>query len=326
MAKVILIPYSHIVGQEQLKLALEIAYIARLNGVLIRGQRGTGKSTAARSFAQMIYGRLPVTLPINATEDRVVGGWNLDELLRSKRVWRPGLLEQAHRKLLFVDEINLLEDHIVNIILDVTSTNVLTIQQNDQDVRGKRITFMLVGTMNPDEGELRPQLLDRFSLTVHLNAETDPARRLEIVNAVLAFDRARESHQAGVTDSFYSAGLDADRDLKARLTAAREVFDRTQIAEALMHRCIALSAAFGVHGHRADILLPIAARATAARAYAFDRHAQSADSAAPIPVTKDHVQAVAPLVLMHRRQDAEGRVAWDAVDDGARVQEIVEAG
>jgi hypothetical protein len=87
-----------------------------------------------------------------------------------------------------------------------------------------------------------------------------------------------------------------------------------------------LSADFGVHGHRADILLPIAARATAARAYAFDGHAQPAASAAPIPVTKDHVQAVAPLVLMHRRQDAEGRVAWKAVDDGARVQQIVEAG
>lgn len=325
MAKILLIPYSHIVGQEQLKLALEIAYIARMNGVLIRGQRGTGKSTAARSFAQMIYGRLPVTLPINATEDRVVGGWNLDELLRSKRVWRPGLLEQAHRKLLFVDEINLLEDHIVNIILDVTSTNVLTIQQNDQDVRGKRISFMLVGTMNPDEGELRPQLLDRFSLAVDLKAETDAARRLEIVNAVIAFDRSREAHQAGMTDPIYSAGVSADRELKARLNAARDVFDRTQISESLMHRCIALSADFGVHGHRADILLPVAARATAARAHAFDGHALPDDSA-PIPVTKDHVQAVAPLVLMHRRQDAEGRVAWKAADDGARVQKIVEAG
>ena len=234
MAKVILLLYSRIVGQEQLKLALEIAYIARMNGVLIRGQRGTGKSTAARSFAQMIYGNLPVTLPINATEDRVVGGWNLDELLRSKRVWRPGLLEQANRKLLFVDEINLLEDHIVNIILDVTSTNVLTIQQNDQDVRGKRINFLLVGTMNPDEGELRPQLLDRFSLTTELSAETDPAKRLAIVNAVIAFDRARETIQAGGKDDFYNEGHSADQERKQRLDDARQAFERTRISEDLI--------------------------------------------------------------------------------------------
>ncbi|MFN8444385.1 MAG: AAA family ATPase [Caldilineaceae bacterium] len=124
-----ILPYSLIVGQEQLKLALELAYIApAIGGVLISGHRGTGKSTAARSFAQMVYNTLPVTLPINATEDRVIGGWYIDRLMNTGLIQQeggldqakqPGLLEQANGKLLFIDEINLLDDHIVNIIFDV---------------------------------------------------------------------------------------------------------------------------------------------------------------------------------------------------------------
>src|SRR5262245_9456393 len=126
-----LLPYSAIVGQDQIKLALELAFVApRLGGVLLSGQRGTAKSTAVRAFSVMMYGVLPVTLPINATEDWVVGGWKLDELLRSKPVEQPGLLEEAGEKgLLYVDEVNLLDDHIVNIILDVTSTGVLVVER-----------------------------------------------------------------------------------------------------------------------------------------------------------------------------------------------------
>jgi magnesium chelatase subunit I len=126
-----ILPYSLIIGQTQLKLALELAYIApRIGGVLLSGERGTGKSTAVRAFAQMIAEQLPVTLPINATEDRVVGGWKVNELIGGKAVWQRGLLEEADKKgMLYVDEVNLLDDHIVNIILDVTSTGVLEIQR-----------------------------------------------------------------------------------------------------------------------------------------------------------------------------------------------------
>src|SRR5919199_4725036 len=115
-----ILPYTLVVGQEQLKLALELAYIdPAIGGVLISGHRGTGKSTAVRAFAQMIYGKLPVTLPINATEDRVIGGWDLKELMLGKTVEQKGLLEEANGSLLYIDEVNLLDDHIVNIILDV---------------------------------------------------------------------------------------------------------------------------------------------------------------------------------------------------------------
>jgi len=119
-----ILPYSRVVGQDDLKLALELNHVQpRIGGVLIAGQRGTAKSTIVRSFALMTLGELPVTLPINATEDRVVGGWWLDALMRGETREQPGLLEEAHDKgLLYVDEVNLLEDHVVNIILDVVST------------------------------------------------------------------------------------------------------------------------------------------------------------------------------------------------------------
>jgi magnesium chelatase subunit I len=136
-------PYHLIVGQEQLKLALELAYIApRIGGVLLSGERGTGKSTAVRAFAYMMYGGLPVTLPINATEDRVIGGWEINELMQGKAEWQDGLLVEANKKVLYVDEVNLLDDHIVNIILDVTSTGVLVIQREGKSTQ-KSVSFTL---------------------------------------------------------------------------------------------------------------------------------------------------------------------------------------
>jgi magnesium chelatase subunit I len=166
-----ILPYSRIVGQQQIKLALEFAYVApRIGGVLLSGERGTGKSTAVRAFSQMMYGCLPITLPINATEDRVVGGWKIEDLMQSRAVPQPGLLEEANGSSLYIDEVNLLDDHIVNIILDVTSTGVLVVQREGQSEQ-KRVNFTLVGTMNPEEGGLRPQLLDRFGLMVNVEAE-----------------------------------------------------------------------------------------------------------------------------------------------------------
>ena len=213
--RVTLLPYSLIVGQEQPKQALELSYVApRIGGVLIRGDRGTGKSTAVRSFAQMVYGKLPVTLPINATDDRVVGGWAIDQLMVKRTpVRQPGLLEEANKSVLYIDEVNLLEDHIVNLILDVASTGQLSVQYESQD-ENRQISFVLVGTMNPEEGFLRPQLLDRFGLMVDVAAQAD--QRAEILRTVLAFDEAL----AGATDGAQWL-KDGDRLMRPRASAAR---------------------------------------------------------------------------------------------------------
>lgn len=209
------LPYSRIVGQEQLKFALELAYIApRLGGVLISGQRGTGKSTAVRAFSQMMVGRLPVTLPINATEDRVVGGFDLNQLMLGKVERKLGLLEKANKGLLYIDEVNLLDDHIVNIILDVTSTGILVVQREAQDPEDKHISFTLVGTMNPEEGGLRPQLLDRFGIMVSITAEEEQAKRLEILQTVMDFD---EAWQDGSSSEYLTEAEDENKKIKQKI-------------------------------------------------------------------------------------------------------------
>lgn len=192
-----ILPYSHVVGQAELKLALELNYIApRIGGVLISGQRGTAKSTVVRAFSLLTGGELPVTLPINATDDRVLGGWELDALMRGEARTQPGLLEEAGEKgMLYIDEVNLLDDHIVNIILDVVSTGVLSVQREAIDTV-RNIAFGLVGTMNPEEGGLRPQLLDRFGLMVAVS-ELDQEQRRAMVLAVLRFDDAAGTDSPG---------------------------------------------------------------------------------------------------------------------------------
>lgn len=132
-----LLPYSYVLGQDTLRRALEIAYVApSVGGVLVSGERGTAKSTTVRAFARMMYGELPVTLPINATDDRVVGGWRIDALMAGRTEPQPGLLEHANEQgVLYIDEVNLLDDHIVNLILDVVSTGLLAVQREDSTGR-----------------------------------------------------------------------------------------------------------------------------------------------------------------------------------------------
>src|ERR1035438_10243370 len=192
-----ILPYTYVVGQEKLKLALELAYIApRIGGVLISGERGTAKSTTVRAFASMVYQHLPVTIPINATEDRVIGGWQVQELIKGKTEKLPGLIEEAHHKLLYIDEVNLLDDHIVNIILDVTSTGKLVIQRDGLNEQ-RDVHITLVGTMNPEEGGLRPQLLDRFGLMVDVTTLPEPEMRRAILKTVLQFDLALQQEEIG---------------------------------------------------------------------------------------------------------------------------------
>lgn len=282
-----ILPYTYIVGQERLKLALELAYIApRIGGVLISGQRGTAKSTTVRAFAIMMYNALPVTIPINATEDRVVGGWQIKALMDGKAIAQPGLLEDAHNKVLYIDEVNLLDDHIVNIILDVTSTGKLVVQRegrNDQ----RDVYTTLVGTMNPEEGGLRPQLLDRFGLMVGIEAIKDPTSRHQILQTVLEFDRALQDKREGNFSAFLAIGHKETEQWRIEIEQARNRFYNVKLPPKIAATCVKLAEDFEVEGHRTDYLLALATCAYAARL-----NEQEA--------TLEHLRAIAELVLRHR--------------------------
>lgn len=290
-----ILPYSRVVGQDELKLALELNFIAPgIGGVLIAGQRGTAKSTVVRAFALMTGGRLPVTLPINATDDRVLGGWELDALMRGEARRQAGLLEEAHAKgMLYVDEVNLLDDHIVNIILDVVSTGVLSVQREGIDTE-THVSFGLVGTMNPEEGSLRAQLLDRFGLMVTA-AELDIEERHRMITIVLTFEEELEA----VDSPWLRAAHEENGRLRERLLAARERLTEVRLEEDVSRLCAEAAALSGAVGQRGDLLVAKAARALAAR--------ESARRVEP-----RHVHRVLPLALRHRRpESAHGaEFAW----------------
>ena len=299
------LPYSLIVGQRSLKLALELAYIApRLGGVLLSGHRGTGKSTAVRSFAQMVYqGQLPVTLPINVTEDRVVGGWDIHQLMQSKDQWKDGLLIEAKNKLLYVDEINLLDDHIVNILLDVTATGKLVVAR-DSKSETYDVPFTLVGTMNPEEGGLRPQLFDRFGLMVTVKTEKNSDDRLQILKNVLAFEMESDRDPTGKSSEFLKAENAKNEQHRSNLEAARERC-RSGKTDAILPLCVELATKFEVEGNRGERVLAMAAQAYAAR----EKQTQA---------TPEHLYQVASLALQHRRpaMSQSGDVDWGEREDG----------
>lgn len=301
-----ILPYTAIVGQQVLKDALEMCHVEpRIRGLLISGERGTGKSTTVRAFAQMLLGKgkLPVTLPINATEDRVVGGWDIGELMKSKAHWKPGLLDAANGGLLFIDEVNLLDDHIVNIILDVTATGLLVVEREGKRTE-QQLSFTLVGTMNPEEGTLRPQLLDRFGLMVTVAAEQELGARQQILETVL---------QASGTPA-RAAEWKQDQATRKRLAKARAAASKLVFSSNLLQQCARLAQIFEADGHRGDYVLALAARAYAA-------------VKGETRVTSEHVAYVAPLALQHRRKVAGQRelIPWRE-DDDARVAEVLRDG
>ncbi|MEO3830048.1 AAA family ATPase [Actinomadura sp. B10D3] len=247
-----------IVGQEELRSALEIAYVAdAVGGVLATGQRGTAKTTTVRAFTRMLTDELPVTLPIGATDDRVLGGWKIDKLMKGDPEPQDGLLLEASRSkagILYIDEVNLLDDYLVNIILDVVSTGVLNVERDNLAAKAVPARFTLVGTMNPDEGSLRPQLLDRFGLVAEVRPENDADRRAEIMDAVLTFQDDPDS--ARVAEA-------RRRDLETReaLAAAKERVGQVRFAEGVLAGCARVAKEFGLAGHRGELVLACAARA-----------------------------------------------------------------
>ncbi|MFF1810744.1 AAA family ATPase [Streptomyces sp. NPDC058251] len=296
----LVLPFSQILGQDELKRVLEIAYVMpSVGGVLASGERGTAKSTAVRAFAHMMYGRLPVTLPINATDDRIVGGWQVDALLRGEPKQMKGLLEEADDGLLYVDEVNLLDDHVVNIILDVVSTGLLVVQRDGLDRADIPVSFTLVGTMNPEEGGLRPQLLDRFGLMVSVSTELDIAVRRDILLTVLRFEEERRKEES----AWLREGATADRAHRARIVAARTAVDQVVLGTEAAELCALIAVAFGVTGHRGDIVMAEAARAVAA----LDGRGE---------VGPQDVKFVAPYALMHRRPEAAygDAITWEPKD------------
>ncbi|MBQ9066070.1 MAG: VWA domain-containing protein [Clostridia bacterium] len=273
-------PFSAIVGQDEMKLALILNAIdPRLSGVLIRGQRGTAKSTAVRALAALLPGQKIVELPVSATEDRVVGTLDLKAALDAgeTRV-NPGLLPEADGNLLYVDEVNLLEDHLVDAILDAAASGTCTVERD-----GVRATLpariCLIGSMNPEEGELRPQLLDRFGLCVTVSGETDPARRAEVVRRRMAYEADPEG--------FCRQWNEQDHALTKQILAARERLDTVTLSDDAVAAAVTLCLDHQVEGHRADITLCKTAVALAAWENTT-------------AVTREQLKRAAALVLPHR--------------------------
>ncbi|MGD0083420.1 MAG: VWA domain-containing protein [Acidimicrobiales bacterium] len=274
-------PFVAVVGLDDVKLALLIGAVEpRLGGVLLRGEKGSAKTTLARGLAALLPGDPPppfVDLPIGATEDRVVGTLDLSEVLRSgDRKLHPGLLSAAHGGLLYVDEVNLLPDHLVDVLLDVAQSGVNRVERDGVSV-GHESRFFLVGSMNPEEGELRPQLLDRFGLAVDVASSLDPSERSEAVRRRLAFD----ADPAG----FAASWADATEKLAARLAACEVASVPPPVVEVAARMAVLL----GAHGLRADLSL---CRAAAAFAGLSGRSET---------VVSD-VREVAALALSHRRR------------------------
>ncbi len=309
-------PFSAIVGQDEMKLALLIAAVdPSIGGVMVFGDRGTGKSTAVRALPGILpqisvvkgcayhcdpavvapacaacparaagkEAKVPVPvvdLPLGATEDRVVGALDLERALsRGEKAFEPGLLARAHRGFLYVDEVNLLEDHLVDLLLDVAQTGENVVEREGVSVRHPA-RFVLVGSGNPEEGELRPQLLDRFGLSVEVRTPTDLATRIDVVRRRDAFDR----DPVGETARYHKDDLKVRRRIeKGRAALVAGV----AVPDAVLERAATLCLALGTDGLRGELTLLRAARALAA----LDGRPEA---------TLEHLRTVAPLALRHR--------------------------
>jgi len=305
-------PFPAIVGQEEMKQALLIACVEpRIGGVLVFGDRGTAKSTAVRALADLLppietyescpYNSPPgaqpinghdknrgpqvskptpvVDLPLGVTEDRVVGALDIERAMRrGEKAFEPGLLAKANRGFLYIDEVNLLEDHIVDLLLDVAATGENVVERDGLSVRHPA-RFVLVGSGNPEEGELRPQLLDRFGLSVEVETPRDIEDRIEVVRRRDAFERD--------PDAFRAEWAEPEAELRNRIAQAQARLNGLEASEAVLRKASELCLALGADGLRGELTLIRAARAKAAL---------DGDDT----VELEHLKAVAPSALRHR--------------------------
>ena len=281
-------PFSAIVGHDQLRLALLLCAVRpEIGGALIRGEKGTAKSTAVRGLAALLSAATGnadaglVEMPLGATEDRVIGSLDLQRVLRDgEHAFSPGLLARAHGGVLYVDEVNLLHDHLVDVLLDAAAMGRVHIER-DGISHSHDARFVLIGTMNPEEGELRPQLLDRFGLTVDVHASRDVDVRVQVI-------RRRMAYEAD-PDAFAERYAEADAELAGRIAAARALVDDVVLPDNELRRIAALCAAFDVDGMRADLVV-----ARTAAAHAAWRGANA--------VEEQDIRVAAELALPHRRR------------------------
>ena len=281
-------PFSAIVGHDQLRLALLLCAVRpEIGGALIRGEKGTAKSTAVRGLAALLSaatggaGAGLVEMPLGATEDRVIGSLDLQRVLRDgEHAFSPGLLARAHGGVLYVDEINLLHDHLVDVLLDAAAMGRVHIEREGIS-HSHEARFVLIGTMNPEEGELRPQLLDRFGLTAQVHASRDVDVRMQVI-------RQRMAYEAD-PDAFAERYADAEAELARRIAAARTLVDDVVLPDNELRRIAALCAAFDVDGMRADLVV-----ARTAAAHAAWRGA--------LTVEQQDIRVAAELALPHRRR------------------------
>jgi magnesium chelatase subunit D len=273
-------PFAALVGLETLKLALQLAAIDHRLSVVVRGDKGAGKSTAARGLAALLEGNVPfITLPIGATEDRLLGGLDVEKALRGEPSLKRGLLAEANGGVLYIDEVNLLPDHLADALLDAVASGVHIVEREGFSA-SQAADFVLLGSMNPEEGALRPQLLDRFALAVDVEAPLDVAMRCEVLERRLAFDRDPEA--------FDRSWRETQESVASALAVAKARIASVAVPREMLHYVATRVAEHEVRSLRADLAVVRASRAHAAL-----------DAAQA--VTTAHVEAVLPLALAHRR-------------------------
>ncbi len=274
-------PFSAIVGQRDMKLALSLTAVQpAIGGVLISGSRGTAKTTAVRALPAVLGGnRRVIELPLNASEDRVIGTLRLGTLMKSgEREFVPGLLAEADGQILYVDEINLLEDSVVDLLLDAAASGVCRVEREGVSLRFPA-RFVLIGTMNPEEGSLRPQLLDRFGLSVRVGGDLSLEERLTLLRRQEAFERDPAA--------FLAAWRPEEEACAARIRQAAARYPAVGFSDDVARFAAGICSELGIDGYRGDITLIRAARAAAAL--------DGRDSA-----SREDVLLAARFVLPHR--------------------------